>query len=426
MLVARLLGPEGRGVFALAVLLPTLIISFTNFGIVSATTYYIACKHDDASMITGNTIIASLLVSLFSIGIGLIVTFFFRDSLFHGISANYLLVALLLIPPTLLVGNLQGILLGTQNFGQYNFLNLFQTFLLFLLTAIFLFVFHAGIYGALWANILALLLNCIMITKWVWNNYGKPSWFLNKSYLKNAFTYGLQAHLSNVLAYLGYRIDMFLVNFFLNPAAVGLYAVGVTLVEQIWMVSQTASTVLFPMVSSSGNAKAVKDFTPLISRTILILNILMAALFFLLSKWIILLLYGRAYLPASSTMQALLTGIIALGTSRILANDIAGRGKPMINTYINIVSVLVNVVLNILWIPSFGIVGAAWASTISYTVAMLGEVFVYARISENSWFKILFVQQEDLSIYLQLITRAVYFGKSFLRVSNRFNSWGLK
>lgn len=412
MLVARLLGPDGRGVFALAVLLPTLIISFTNFGIASATTYYTARKIEQPSMIAGNTIIASLLVSLFSIGIGFIVTIFFRESFFHGVSYTYLLVALLLVPPTVLVANLQGILLGIQSFNRYNVVNLIQAFLLFGLTALFLLVFRAGIYGALWANILALLLTSIIINKWVWSHLGKPSWLLNKSYLKNAFTYGLQAHLSNILAYLGYRVDMFLVNLFLNPVAVGLYAVGVALVEQIWMVSQAASTILFPMVSGSGSTKAIKDFTPLVSRTILVLNIIIAVAFFFLSKWIILILYGKAYLPAASTMQALLTGIVALGTGRVLANDIAGRGKPMLNTYINIVSVLVNVVLNILWIPGFGIVGAAWASTVSYTVAMIGEVFVYVRVSGNSWLKVLFIQRSDLSLYLQLLTRALRYGKN--------------
>ena len=412
IMVARLLGPEGRGILALAILLPTLIYTLTNFGITPATTYYLALNHDDASMILGNTMIISFLVSLISLGFGNAAAIIFHASFFHSVSYIYLLVALLIIPPNVILQNLQGILLGAQKFSLYNITTLIQTLLLLLLTTLFLLVFRMGVYGAIWANIFALSASCVIIMLWVWSILGKPIWLLNKAYLKKALIYGLQAHLSNVLAFLNYRVDMFIINFFLNPTEVGLYAIGVAIVEQIWMISQAASTVLFPMVSQ--NEKGVRDLTPIVSRSILVLNTLMASILFILSKVIILVLYGRAYLSAVSTIQALFIGVIALGTGRILANDIAGRGKPVLNTYINIVSVIVNVILNILWIPAYGIVGAAWASTVSYSVVMLGEVYVYAKISENSWHSVLFIQRGDITLYLSMFVQLIQHTKSYL------------
>jgi O-antigen/teichoic acid export membrane protein len=417
ILLARVLGPEGRGILALAVLLPTLIMTFTNLGIQPATVYNVSLKQDNESTIIGTIIIISLFIGLLSIGIGIVVAILFRGSVFHGVPYIALLSALIIITPTLIIQNLQGALLGVQKFNHYNISNLVQAILLLLLTALFLLVLHAGTYGALWANVIAVLLSCAIVMMMVRNIIGKPIWILNKSYLMKTFRYGIQAYLSNVIDYFCSRVDVFLVNLFLNPAAVGLYAVGVSIVEQIWIVSFAASTVLFPMISSSGNNKEIKSITPLISRTMLILNIMITAVLFIICKKLILILYGQAYIATVAVIKALFIGVIALGMGRILANDIAGRGKPMLNTYINIVSVIVNVTLNIFWIPAFGIVGAAWASTVSYMVATLGFIFVYTSISGVSWQEVLLIQRADINLYLQMASQVIRLGRNYLHES---------
>ena len=74
-------------------------------------------------------------------------------------------------------------------------------------------------------------------------------------------------------------------------------------------------------------------------------------------------------------LQALLAGIVALSAGRVLSNDIAGRGRLILNAYGGLAAVATNVVLNLLWIPRYGIVGAAWASTVSYSVSFLMALF---------------------------------------------------
>jgi len=83
----------------------------------------------------------------------------------------------------------------------------------------------------------------------------------------------------------------------------------------------------------------------------------------------------------------------------VLANDISGRGRPMLNTYIGGMSLVVNVLLNILWIPMYGINGAALASTVSYGVTLVVQLFVYCRVSGNSWTNVLLPQPGDWVLY---------------------------
>jgi len=397
--IARLLGPEGKGIYTLAALLPALIVTFANFGIGPATVYHIAQGRYSRQEILGNNIVFALVIGTFGVLGGLIVALFFHQSVFPGVAQGYLLLALVLIPANLLFAYLQNILLGAQRFREYNLIAIIQSLLFLAFIVIALWALKAGVVGALVAGALTWLLTDVVLFLWARKVEGGISFKLNLAYLRKASVYGIQAHLGNILSFLNYRIDMFLVNGFLNPAAVGFYSVGVGLVEKLWLVSQAASTVLFPRVAAETDEQRRKEFTPLVARTVLWVTALGALVLVLLARWIVVLLYSEAFLPSVQPLQALLAGIVALSAARVLANDIAGRGRPMLNTYTSALTLATNIALNIAWIPRHGITGAAWASTVSYSVLFLSALFFYCRLSGNSWTKILLPQRGDLALY---------------------------
>jgi O-antigen/teichoic acid export membrane protein len=90
-----------------------------------------------------------------------------------------------------------------------------------------------------------------------------------------------------------------------------------------------------------------------------------------------------------------------------MTNDLNGRGKPELNIYVSFVSLVLNVVLNIIWIPRYGIIGAAYATSISYTFAFVAITAIYSRISGNPISKILFIQKSDIPIYKNFILSVV-------------------
>lgn len=394
IILARVLGPEGRGIYALATLLASLIVTFGNLGIGPATVYYVARGEFKRQEVLGNNILLTLGISVIGITVGLVVIFFFGGKFFPGVGSWYLILALFLVPVELFLSFVRYILLGLQKIKEFNYVEIIQhgLFLGFIILA--LIVFRTGVTGAIMAALFSLVaidsLLYFMVKTTVEGIDCKP----NVLYLKKALSYGIQAHLSNILGFLNYRADMFMVNWFLGPTAVGLYSVGVGLVERLWMLSYAASTVLLPRVAAEGEEYR-KQFTPLVARTVLWITAFGALILVLLSRWIVLLLYSEAFLPAVGALQALLVGIVTLSAGRVLANDIAGRGSPGLNIYTGIAAVSTNIVLNLFWIPRFGIVGAAWASTVSYTVSFLLALCFYCRLSGNCWTVVIFPQRGD-------------------------------
>jgi len=397
--IARLLGPEGKGIYTMATLLPSLIVTFGNLGIGPATVYYVARKQHRRQEILGNNLLFGVVIGAIGLLAGLIMILFFRQSIFPDVAPGYLFLALLMIPINIFFSYVNYILLGTEHIKEFNLVSILRAALFLIFIVIALWGLKVGVMGALAAGVISWFLVDVAVFFWARRATRGISFHINPSYIKHALTYGIKAHLGNILGFLNYRVDMFFVNGFLDPLAVGFYSLGVGLVEKLWMISHAASTVLFPRVAGETDEQRRKEFTPLVARTVLWITALGALALVFLGRWIVVLLYSNAFLPSVRAFQALLVGIIALSASRILNNDIAGRGQPMLNTYVGIFTLVTNVILNIIWIPRYGIVGAAWASTVSYSVSLLSSLSFYCRLSGNSWTKVILPQRGDWALY---------------------------
>jgi O-antigen/teichoic acid export membrane protein len=399
VLLARALGPEGRGIYALAVLLPSLIVTFGNLGIGAATTYYVARKEFRRQQILGNNLLIGLGVSVVGVIAGLVVIVFFREAVFSGVPVRYLLLALILVPMEITFSFVRYVLLGAQRIKEFNYVQLAHSALFLAFIVLALVALKAGVTGAIAAGLLSWLVVDALVFVQAKKVAGGVDFALSRQYVRQVVTYGVQIQLANILGFLNYRLDMFLISGFLGPAAVGLYAVGVGMVEKLWTVSHAASTVLYPRVAAESDEQRKKDFTPLVARTVLWGTALGAVVLMLVSRWIVVLLYSEAFLPAAKALQALLVGVVALSAGRVLSNDIVGRGFPRLSIYGGVVALITNVALNVAWIPRHGIVGAAWASTASYFSSSLVALFFYCRLSGNRWTVVVFPQRGDWALY---------------------------
>ena len=411
IIVARYLGPENQGIYSYIMIFSTLMVSIISIGIGPATTYFVAKNEYDIKEILGNNIIYSIIISNIAIIIGIILIKYYSKILFNNIPQKYLYLSLLIIPIQILNIYITSIILGKQKIKTYNYIQVIQSvFLLLFITIAILFKEKTEgiIIATIFASALTVILSFIKtieITKGV-------KFTLNNQYYKNSIKYGIQAHLSNILAMLNYRIDIFIINWFLTPVSIGFYTIAVTIVERLWMISQAASTVLFPKVAAENNKEKLKKFTPKVVKNVTFITTIAAILIALFSYWLIIILYSKTYISSVAVLRALLVGIVALSADRIMANDISGRGYPMINTYRGIITVIINIALNILWIPKYGIVGAAWASSVSYTASFLTALYFYCRLSGNRWQDVVLFQRDDWLEYKYLIIN-IY--KKFLK-----------
>lgn len=399
IIIARALGPEGKGITYLAALVPGLIVAIVNLGVGPATMAVVAKGRYHVQEIAGNNVLLAGSIGSFGLLSGFAVIALFYDNVLAGVGTNYLLIALSLIPMQVLASYLHGVLLGSREYKKYSTQIIAHGITLLALVLVLVWALDLGVLGAITATLAANLLTCLLLLHWTRKIADGMSFRPNPAYLKHVSLYGAQIHIGGVLGFLNQRLDMFIISLVLNPAAVGIYSISVGLAERLFLISQAAGTVLMQRVAAENNEQTRKEFTPLIVRTSLLMTSVGSLFMFLLSHWLVLILYSADFSASVKPLQILLPGIVAMSACRLLANDIAAREKPLLNALAIGVALLVNIILNIMWIPRYGIEGAAWASVASYCTALVIVLFIYCHLTRNPWFKVVLPQRSDWKQY---------------------------
>jgi O-antigen/teichoic acid export membrane protein len=218
-------------------------------------------------------------------------------------------------------------------------------------------------------------------------------------YLKESLIFGLKGHVSNVLTFLSYRVDIFLIAYFLDDISVGVYSIAVLLVERVWLIPQAVSSVLFARVANLKTDIEKTNFTAFASRNTLFLTFITGSGLAVVSPFLIKFLFGIDFVESVVPFLYMIPGVVLFSLSKVLANDFTGRGFPEINSYVALVVAFINIALNIILIPKIGLVGAALATSLCYGTDAIIKVIYFSRYNKISFFKFVFVSQSDFKFY---------------------------
>jgi O-antigen/teichoic acid export membrane protein len=397
VLLARVLGPEGNGKYSVSILVPTLLSTFLNLGIAPANVYYVG--REDVSVTTAVKSSLALWVLLSSCGLllGSGVIFFRADQWIPSVPQPLLWISLAAFPVFLLERLFLGLLQSVQDFKRYNGAMLIAPTVTLATAVVLVWWMRTGTVGAVIAfgvgYLLGALVSGFAVRSHVEDTEEDRDW---RSYAKECVGYGWKAHLSNVLSFVNYRADLYLVNLFVSPAAAGIYVIAIRIAERMWMLSSAVSTVILPRLAELHTEEEKrKYFTPLISRWVLVVSLVACIVLALVADPLIQGLFGKEYAGAIGVLLWLLPGIVVGSFTRILANDIAARGRPELNLYTAFLVVVVNVTANVLLIPRMGVTGAAIATTLAYTFNGMTKIWLYTYLSDNRWWVPLLIGRED-------------------------------
>jgi O-antigen/teichoic acid export membrane protein len=206
---------------------------------------------------------------------------------------------------------------------------------------------------------------------------------------------GWLGQLSALIYLLLLRLDQFLIEGYLDVTAVGLYAAAAWITELLWLVPEA----LNPLLVHTSSSRRDDDRDQTAARAVRLglgVTAVAALPLALVAEPLLGLLRDGAFLPAATPLLILLPGAVAFAPGVILAGDFIGRGHPQWNTQASAITVVVNVALCLLWLPRFGIAGAAWASTVAYAVGSAVMVWRFRRLTGLPWGSILVPRLSDL------------------------------
>lgn len=395
--IARAYGPSGNGAYSVALLLPMLLSSFLNLGVGPANVYFLGAGLIHPRVAWKRTLKIYVLLCSLGLAIGAGVIFIFGTKWFPGLNEDLLWVSLLVFPFSLLLALVSSFFQGLQEFKKFNLALLLQPFATLLLTLLIIIAGFGGLYLLVVAYLVGVVLTLAVAVRQLLPMLGEVEQNSNESV--PLLSYGLKSHLSNIITFLNYKTDLFLINYFVGPLGAGIYVVAVQLVEKLWVLSTAVSAVLLPRLSQlSSDERRKSMLTPLICRWVLLFTFVASLILLAVAPTLIELVFGTQFEGAFPVLAALVPGIVLWAGGRVLANDIASRGKPEITFYISIAVLVTNVTLNFMLIPLAGLVGAGIATSVAYFLDFLAKLLVYVRLTGNKWVLVVFVIRDDVRL----------------------------
>lgn len=405
-IIGRIYGPQGSGFYTVSLLLPSLLANLLNLGLAPANVYYLASRQVSPVVVWRVSFIMTLGLGLFGLASGGVLIVCFGDDWFPAIPERLLWLALASFPLALATSAASSIFQGLQQFRAFNIVLVAQPLLSLLGVLGITLLGYRGIEGLLIVYNLAYLASLMFAIVALRPYMPRGEYEVRKGYAKLAFRYGYKAHLSNILAFLNYKIDIFLVNFYLGATSAGLYVLAVQLSERLWMLSQAVSTTLLPRLSELSNDEEKRlALTPIITRGVLWVSAAAGLALSLIASPMIVLIFGPAFAASFPPLLLLLPGIVLGSASRVLANDIAARGRPEFNMYTSIIVVCVNIVGNVLLIPAYGIIGASLATTVAYTLNFALRLVIHQWFTRTPWCRNIIPTRQDIDLIAYVVRR---------------------
>jgi O-antigen/teichoic acid export membrane protein len=388
--LARELGPTGRGAVAVAFGLTLILAQLGTFGIASANPYFVAQNGARLRDVVVNSLWIAITVGLVMMLCGAAVKLWL-PSIIRGVDWQELLVALVAIPAVLVGQFLQSVLLGLGRALAYNMIDLAQALLTFATLCVVLILAHGGITAAMLVTTGAAIASAVAYAvqlRHEFHNVWRPHLDLARAMM----TYAFRIYVATLMSFLVIRLDILLVNHYRGTAQAGIYSVTAAIAAGMFVFPSAVGVNLFPRIAhGDGSELTARVFR--ISAGIYGLCCLVAIP---LASPFIHLLYGARFAEAASLFYWLLPGIFSLGMLTVLANHFAGRGFPLAAMLVWFVGLGVNLAMNVVLLPSHGTYVASLASSVAYTVLLLLHVQMFAK--ENHGYKSLLPRANDFSI----------------------------
>jgi O-antigen/teichoic acid export membrane protein len=394
--IARVLGPEGKGAYAVLTLIPVLIAQVATLGINTAHVYLIGRQKTAFKPAAENALTFSLVVGGLLLGIYWLSRDWIDPLLFKNISSGITAWVSLTFPLHLLFLVFNYLALARSDFVAFNLPNLGRSAYV-LLGLILLTPWHKiDLYNV---NLVWVATNVILAVQCWWLIFRRERFRLrwHPALFRTSLRFGLASHLGTIFYLLGWRLDIVLCNVYLDTRAVGFYSVAVLIGEVLWFIPHTLAVVLLPEVSQLPNERSER-LTSQLCRLTLFSSALGAVMLVAVAPLLVHVIFGSDFSPAVSPLWVLLPGIVFDGCSRILTSFFVGRGLPMTSTRAAALVFFSNLLINLWLIPRLGIMGAALATTISYTLGAGYLFWSYHRLTGVSYLHMLVAQRNDLRL----------------------------
>ena len=376
LIVARALGPEGRGTVTFLTTIAMMTSQLGSLGIEEASANLAGKRPHLRAVVAGNALALAIVLGLLAAGVVMLLMSVF-PAVGGGTDPLLRWFALGTIPVLILQFYLQFIVRADYGFAVTNAVTLLAP------------VINLVVNGAL-VIFGAITVETALLT-WIGGQLlatGVLLWYVSRrlsgfrrpdaGLAREAIGFGLQAHAGRIMKTGNYRMDQWLLGAIAGPTQLGLYSVAVAWAEALFYLPEALASVLRPDVVRSSRGEAGRR-TAQVFRVALLLTLPFVIGFMLAAPILCVWFFGKDFAGSTDMLRVLAPGAFGIVAMKVLANSLVAQGKPMKANIAIGVAFCVTLGLDIVLIPGHGGMGASIASTAAYTAGGIAVAIIFAR-----------------------------------------------
>jgi enterobacterial common antigen flippase len=394
-LAARLLGPQGRGELAAIQNWPVFLSTLAGLGLADALVFFCSRSPERASRYIVTAVTTSLAVALPVVLIGYVAL----SPLLAAQSPGVLQAArfYLLIIPLVALGGLPAEALRGLEIRTWNLLRPVPTLLWLgtLLAAVFLDLRRPEPIAETYVLV---TIGYVVLVWYVVHRRVHGRYRALRPAVTPMLRFGVPSMLGSIPQGLNLRLDQLLMVSLVPSTQLGLYAAAFAWSNVLNPVLMGISLTLFPRVAQIQSPAQQATMMAQLVRIGVLLALLSGAVAWLVTPFAVRLLFGARFLPSVSAARVLVVAAVVLAVVRLLEDGLRGLGQTWAITWSEGLGLVVTAILLWAWLRPFGMLGAAYASVLSYSVVLVCLITFTVRATRMPALSFLLPGRSDIQL----------------------------
>jgi O-antigen/teichoic acid export membrane protein len=376
LITARHLGAVGRGEIALMITITTLTSTLALLGLEQATVNLAGRDPGTRRALATNSV---LLAGGLGAGSAAIVAILVvvAPAVGGDLSPGLLAIALAGIPVLLVRTYLAALLQADYRFGIANVTRLLSPVTGVVVNGLLAATSALTVGSAVATWIGGQLLGVLLLTRFVARRgagFGRP----DAGLVRRTLGFGIRSHPGRVMNLGNYRLDQWFVGTMAGSRELGMYSVAVAWTEALFFLPAALASVQRPDLVRAGRRDAARRAARVFRLGVMVTAPLALAMV-LAAPVLCTTIFGSQFSGAVDDLRVLAFGAFGIVSVKLLGDALIAQRRPLLSTAAVGVGLVCTLTLDIILIPVHGGLGAAIASTVSYTAGGLAAALIFSR-----------------------------------------------
>lgn len=373
--LGRWLGPKEYGIYGVVIAIWTSVNLILTTGLPQAVSQNIAANKSHSESILKSALLLQTISVIFVSGVFFLLSSWISFLLKDASLTPFIQLTALIIPFNSIYSLFLGYFNGLHNFKRQSLID--SSYAVAKFVAIITLVYYFHIYGAILGFVVAAFIASIV-------GFHFPKASEENFAYKKLITFSIPLIGFTVFSTMHQSMDLLLVKAMLHKENLpGYYTASQSIAKIPFFILGALSGAIFPTISQSvslGLEAHTKELIQNAMKLVLLIIAPAVAIISATSPKLLVLLYSSKYLPSASSLSILALGMGFFTIFMLLSNIINGAGKPNISLVFSVIAFITTVASCLIFIPLFGLLGAAIGTTTgSFVGVLFSSVYILKK-----------------------------------------------